>query len=85
MPISLSNLNNSVGKIKKTSELSKDFFPSSEYVNKMVEIQKEGKWSDFYRNAVDHNGKNLGEHEVKSLRLRIDKYETEGPEQCGNK
>lgn len=79
MPISLSQLNNSEAIIKKYSELPSDFFPKEDYGQIVSDINKQGKWTDFYRNATDHLGNKLGDHEVKALRLKV----TDGPEQCG--
>lgn len=35
------------------------------------EIRKQNKWTDWYRNGVDHTGKVVGKHEVKNLKLNI--------------
>lgn len=32
------------------------------------------KWTNFYRDGVDHKGNKLGEHEVKSLKLNLNDY-----------
>jgi hypothetical protein len=79
MPISLSQLNNSEAIMKKYSELPSDFFPKEDYGQIVSDINKQGRWTDFYRNATDHLGNKLGDHEVKALRLKV----TDGPEQCG--
>jgi hypothetical protein len=42
-------------------------------------ISKEGGFTNFYRDAVDYNGNSIGEHEVKSIVLKInDKRAKEG-------
>lgn len=79
MPISLSQLNNSEAIIRNYSDLPSDFFPKEDYGQIVSDINKQGKWTDFYRNATDHLGNKLGEHEVKALRLKV----VDGPEQCG--
>jgi hypothetical protein len=79
IPISLSQLNNSEAIMKKYSELPSDFFPKEDYGQIVSDINKQGRWTDFYRNATDHLGNKLGDHEVKALRLKV----TDGPEQCG--
>jgi hypothetical protein len=45
-----------------------------EYGNVANEKVQSGEWSDFYRNAVDHNGNTIGEHEVKKITLKINDY-----------
>jgi hypothetical protein len=35
------------------------------------ELNKKGEWTNWYRNATDHNDVQIGEHEVKSLKLII--------------
>lgn len=83
MPISLANLNNSVAVIKGYKDLPVDFFPKEDYGKIVSDINKSGKWSDFYRNAVDHKSNKIGSHEVKSLRLKNDETSLNGPEGCG--
>jgi hypothetical protein len=83
MPISLANLNNSVAVIKGYKDLPVDFFPKEDYGKIVSDINKSGKWTDFYRNAVDHKNNKIGSHEVKSLRLRNDETIINGPEGCG--
>ena len=83
IPISLSNLNNSIATIKGYSDLPKDFFPKEDYGKIVSDINKSGKWTDFYRNAVDHKNNKIGSHEVKSLRLKNDETSLSGPEGCG--
>jgi hypothetical protein len=43
----------------------------SEYGSASAEISKNNKWTDFYRNAVDHKGNKIGEHQVKKIDLYI--------------
>lgn len=71
IPISLSSL-------KDESIDIEDFNPSQEYYESIKsygdavqEINKSGKWADFYRNAVNENGESTGSHEVKSLKLKV--------------
>jgi hypothetical protein len=79
MPISLSELNGSEAIMKSMSDLPRDFFPDADYGNIVYEINKAGKWTNFYRDAVDHKGQSLGKHEVKALRLKV----IDGPQPCG--
>jgi len=83
MPISLSSLNNSTAIIKKMTDLPRDFFPKEDYGQIVSNINKQGKWSDFYRNATDHKGNKIGDHEVKAIRLKVDDTAINGPEGCG--
>lgn len=34
-------------------------------------INQSGEWTDWYRDAIDETGNSIGEHEVKSLKLRV--------------
>lgn len=70
IPISLSNLNNSELILKDISLLPKVNFVGKEYGEAYKEITDLGEWTNFYRNAIDHNGNKLGTHEVKVLRLK---------------
>ena len=40
------------------------------------ELSKQGKFTNFYRNAVDYDGTVLGKHEKKSLHLKINDFTT---------
>lgn len=42
-----------------------------EYSEKIYEMNRSGKWADFYRNATDHLGNILGKHQVKTIKLNI--------------
>lgn len=35
------------------------------------EVNKQGKWTDWYRDAVNEKGESLGQHETKVLRLSV--------------
>jgi hypothetical protein len=71
IPISLTSL-------KDESIEIKDFIFTEEYRNSQKnygdaaqEINKTGAWTDWYRDAIDEKGHSVGEHEVKSLKLRV--------------
>jgi hypothetical protein len=53
-------------------ELPQSYF---DYHNKRNEVSAEiikgGNWTDWYRDAIDYDGKSIGNHEVKSLKLKI--------------
>jgi hypothetical protein len=71
-PISLTELNNSEMTLRPSSQIPKDFFQDGQaYSQKIAEINKEGRWSNFYRDAVNHLGMSVGKHEVKALRLKV--------------
>jgi hypothetical protein len=72
IPISLSNLNNSSIEIfdykdedRKRLEANMSYGDASQVVN------SSGKWTDWYRDAVNEKGETLGEHEVKVLKLSV--------------
>jgi len=71
-PLSLTNLQNTELHMKSFNEVpisySQDYIGYHEAVG---HINRSGKWSDFYRNAVNHEGKIVGEHEVKLIRLKV--------------
>jgi hypothetical protein len=72
LPISLTNLQNSKAIVKNVSELPSDFWKGQQEYSEIVsEINKSGKWSNFYRDAVNYLGKSIGNHEVKALRLKV--------------
>lgn len=82
MPISLKELNNSEATMRDMFELPPNFFPDQNYGDIVYEINKSGKWTNFYRDGVDHYGNKIGEHEVKAIRLKT----TDGkPEMCNDK
>lgn len=45
-----------------------------EYGNIANKMVQSGEWSDFYRNATDHNNNIIGEHEVKKITLKTNDY-----------
>jgi len=74
IPISMSNLQNSTVILKDISEFKQTFTESEnkDYEKVVASINSSGKWSNFYRNAVDHLGRSIGNHEVKALRLKVE-------------
>lgn len=72
IPISLTNLNNSVVEVvaysdpdRKRHDANMSYGKASQVVN------SSGEWTDWYRNAVNENGESLGHHEVKTLKLEV--------------
>ena len=78
MPISLGQLKDIEVDIFSQSPDENRRSSSQEYDKSIKEINQSGQWSDFYRNATDHNGKSLGSHEVKALRLKTNDYTKKG-------
>jgi len=71
IPISLTSL-------KDESIEINDFVHTEEYAAKTKSygdaaqvVNQSGKWTDWYRDAIDENGNSIGEHEVKSLKLKV--------------
>ena len=73
IPLSLSELNNSEINLKLEEQLPEDIKNNNDlsYAKRVEEINKSGKWSNFYRNAINHIGEKVGEHEVKAMRFKI--------------
>jgi len=75
MPISLSELNNSTVNLDQESNapvIKRDIPLTLEGAMEAAEKARiEGRWTDYYRDAVDYMGNSLGEHEVKSLKLNV--------------
>lgn len=71
MPISLSYLNNSEAIEKPYTDLGKDDFMPMDYTRAMSDANQSGKFTNYYRDAIDHHGNKLGEHEVKSIKLNF--------------
>jgi hypothetical protein len=78
MPISLSQLKDVEVDVYKHEPNEDKKKYNEEYDKKFKEINQSGQWSDFYRNATDHNGNSLGSHEVKALRLKTNDYTKKG-------
>jgi hypothetical protein len=76
LPISLSEINNS--NIKFHDSIPNNFFNlTPEYAQHVSKLNNEGKWSNFYRNATDHLGNKIGNHEIKSIRFNLIKDNNE--------
>lgn len=72
IPISLTNLNNTIINIKKYED--KDSIRQKaniSYGEAAQVLNSSGQWTDWYRNAVDENNNSLGSHEVKILKLGV--------------
>jgi hypothetical protein len=71
LPIDLSDLQNSEIQFYPMSDKKPNLTDMEEYSNTIYEINRSGKWTNFYRNAVDHKNNKLGEHQVKAIRLSV--------------
>lgn len=72
IPISLTNLNNTVIEInqyadpeRKRHDANMSYGAASQVVN------SSGEWTDWYRNSINEKGESLGNHEVKTLKLGV--------------
>jgi hypothetical protein len=71
LPINLEELQGSEIQILPINQKKAQQTNMIEYSNEIYEINRTGKWTDFYRNAVDHKGNKLGQHQVKSIKLGL--------------
>jgi hypothetical protein len=72
IPISLSNLNNSsIEMFDYKDEDRKRLEANMSYGDASQVVNSSGKWTDWYRDAVNEKGETLGEHEVKVLKLNV--------------
>jgi hypothetical protein len=73
IPISLSNLNNSVIKIFDYKDENRSRMQANiSYGEASQVINSSGNWTDWYRDAVNEKGEPLGEHEVRVLKLSVE-------------
>jgi len=73
LPINLEDLQDSKINFEEISSLPPKSFNSNEYANFVYEINRTGKWTNFYRDALDHLGNSIGKHQVKAIRLKVNK------------
>jgi len=72
IPISLSNLNNTDIKIVNYKDPDrKRLDANTSYGDAAQKINSAGKWTDWYRDAVNEKEEALGSHEVKALKLGV--------------
>lgn len=72
IPISLKGLQDVSFQLMKQPLDSEYFDYIDEYRKSFTEIIANGKYTNMYRDAVDHLGNPRGEHELKTLRLNLD-------------
>lgn len=71
IPISLGKMSN-IELTLNEFEFEDEYYRYHNERNKInKEIVESGKWTDWYRDAVDYKGNIIGSHEVKSLKLKI--------------
>lgn len=71
IPISLTDLQGSEINFKDLSEMPSSNCDPVESMKIINDTISSGKWTNFYRDAVDACGNSIGEHEVKSIRLKV--------------
>jgi len=72
IPISLTNLNNtSITIIDYSDPNNVRESASADYGDAAQELNKKGKFTDWYRDAVNEKNESLGSHEVKALKLHV--------------
>jgi hypothetical protein len=71
LPINLSELQGSEIEIFPASSKKENNTSMDDYAEAIYKANMAGKWTNFYRDAVDHMGNKLGEHQVKTIRLNV--------------
>lgn len=72
VPISLTYLQNSLVEIDSYKNIKNNVvLKEEEHVQIVKEKTNSGKWTNFYRDAVNYKGQKIGEHEVKAIRLHV--------------
>lgn len=72
IPISLTNLNNSTVEIVAYKDPDRSRVEANiSYGEAAQVLNSSGKWTDWYRDAVNENGETRGQHETKTLKLYV--------------
>lgn len=71
IPISLTEMSNTELILESLDKTQEYYNYQNEKAKAFNDITSQGEWADWYRNAVDHKGNSIGEHEVKSIKLSI--------------
>lgn len=72
IPISLSGLNNTSIEIVDYQDPDRERLNANiSYGEAAQVINSSGKWTDWYRDAINEKGDSVGSHEVKALRLSV--------------
>lgn len=71
LPVSLGNLQENYELSISEGPASEEYFDEVRKYGEIVEIKSEtGEWLNSYRDAVNYEGKSIGSHETKSIRLK---------------
>lgn len=71
LPLNLEEIQNSIIQFDDIKNLDTRGFDSDGYSRTLGKLNMNAKWSNFYRDAVDHLGNKLGKHQVKAIRLSV--------------
>lgn len=71
IPIFLNDIQNTEMNLLDENFPDEFYQKMNEYGKMSGEITSGGEWTNFYRDAVNHLGEKVGEHEVKSLKLKV--------------
>ena len=72
IPVSLTAMDNTaIELIDYTDPEKKRQHAHESYGEAAQEINKSGKWTDWYRDAINEKGESLGKHETKTIRLSV--------------
>lgn len=74
IPISIGALSEITLNIYNKEFTQEEIYKKNEYLQEWKKISKQGKFTNFYRDAVDHLGNKIGQHEKKSIHLEINDY-----------
>lgn len=71
LPISLTEMSKIELNLEEFNMDEQWYLDNSERGKIAYELNSKGEWTNWYRNATDHKGNSVGQHEVKSLKLNI--------------
>jgi hypothetical protein len=71
IPISLTRLKDEDIEILDFNETDEYNQRLKSYGDAAQVVNKSGKWTDWYRDAINEKGEKVGEHEVKNLKLKV--------------
>lgn len=71
IPLNLSEINNSEIIFEDIKYAKMPDADNSDYSLIGAEINSQGKWTDWYRNAINHLGQKMGSHQVKKFDLTV--------------
>jgi hypothetical protein len=74
IPISLSDIQDTEINLYDENFDQSHYDAAREYGDASFEKSKTGDWTNFYRDAINHKGESIGEHEAKVIKLKINDY-----------